>query len=206
LIAIVDSGTGNLSSIRSKLGMIGFEAQIISSPDALKPARKIILPGVGYFKTAMQNLRSSGLADALAEKVLHDKVPILGICLGMQLFTEHSEEGDVPGLGWIPGSTRRFDFPAEAGLRVPHVGWNDIETRSTCVLWRDIPTGKRFYFTHSYFVTCRCEDDVAATCEYGVRFVAAVEHNNILGTQFHPEKSHTYGLKIIENFLRHVPC
>jgi len=138
----------------------------------------------------------------LNRKVLEEHTPILGICLGMQLFTKHSEEGDAAGLGWIDADSRRFRFDAGSGLRVPHVGWNTIQRRQPSALLEGVPSDQQFYFVHSYHVVCRDPDDVLTTTWYGHDFVSAVHRGNILGVQFHPEKSHEEGMRLIANFIK----
>jgi glutamine amidotransferase len=209
MVVIVDYGIGNLRSIQSKIQRLHFNVTISRLPDVILSADRLILPGVGFFSNGMQNLRNFGLIPVLEDAVLVKKKPILGICLGMQLFTQSSEEGNEKGLGWIPALTRRFRFSEEKSnsvsrsLRVPHVGWNTVSPQRENLLFRDIPLNTRFYFTHSYFVSCESSKNAAATTDYGVSFAAAVQKDNIYGTQFHPEKSHQHGLRLIENFLRY---
>jgi len=150
----------------------------------------------------MKNLKEYGLIDVLNKKVLDDKTPILGICLGMQLFSEHSEEGETKGLGWIESDTVKFSFN-DNSLRIPHIGWNKLSLKKESILFKDVPTDKRFYFVHSYYVNCKNEEDTVASTNYGIDFTSAIQKGNIYGTQFHPEKSHKHGLKIIDNFLRY---
>lgn len=204
MIVIVDYGMGNLRSVQSKIEMLKYSAVISSNPDEIFKASKLILPGVGFFGEAMKNIKLKGLIDVLNQKVQNDKVPILGICLGMQLLTMHSEEGDSEGLKWIDGKVKRFRFnDTNKDLRIPHVGWNKILKKQESILFRDIPENERFYFTHSYCVECDVISETAALTEYGYQFVSVVQKNNVYGTQFHPEKSHKTGLKMIDNFLRY---
>lgn len=208
MIVIIDYGMGNLRSIQSKLGMLSIDAVISSDPLQIEKATKLILPGVGHFKTGMENLRARGLVPVLHEAVVDRKTPVMGICLGMQLLGLHSEEGDVSGLGWVSNRVLRFNFKeVSSRLRVPHVGWNDIQIKkSDCILFRDIPADRPFYFTHSYYMTSDDSEVIAATTEHGHEFVSVVQKGHIYGTQFHPEKSRRYGLKMIENFLRAKAC
>lgn len=202
MITIIDYGMGNLGSIQNMLKKVGAAAIISSSIDDIEQADKLILPGVGAFGHGMQQIEQRGLLPVLNEKVLGQKTPILGICLGMQLLTEHSEEGDVEGLGWIKGETVRFRLNGEhPGLKVPHMGWNEVTIHTDNTLFKDVQdedTG--FYFVHSYHVVCAQEEDVLATTHHGYDFVSAVQRGHIMGTQFHPEKSHKYGMRLLKNF------
>jgi glutamine amidotransferase len=201
MIVIVDYQMGNVGSIANMLKKIGFDSVITSDPARIEAADKLILPGVGAFDTGMTNLEHSGLLPVLNEKVLGQKTPVLGICLGMELLTQGSEEGICPGLGWIEGRTVRFRF-ADGGdqLNVPHMGWNGVRPVSGSVLMRDAPSDNRFYFVHSYHVVCDHDADVAGWTRYGADFASVVEHGNIHGTQFHPEKSHRFGMGLLRNF------
>jgi imidazole glycerol-phosphate synthase subunit HisH len=201
MIHIVHYGLGNVGSIRNMLHRLGVEAKLVSEADEIRRADKLILPGVGSFDRGMEELHRRGLVDALNERVLGDRVPVLGVCLGMQLFSKGSEEGDRPGLGWIDAETVRFALPeADAGLRLPHMGWNSITVERSTPLLEDLPDEKRFYFVHTYHVRCQNPDTAAARTRYGIDFTCAVSQGNIYGTQFHPEKSHRFGMKILSNF------
>jgi glutamine amidotransferase len=203
VIVVIDCGLGNVGSILNMLRRIGAPAVVSADPHAIRTADMLVLPGVGAFDTGMRSLQRTGCIDLLAQRVLEHQVPILGICLGMQLFTRGSEEGSLPGLGWLRADTVRFRTQGDADqLRVPHMGWNSVQVKSTAGLFRDSPPDPRFYFVHSYYVVCDDPTDVAACAHYGVDFVAAVEHGNILATQFHPEKSHNFGMRVLENFVR----
>ena len=215
MIAIIDYGMGNLGSIHNMLNRIGAPSEITSDPRKIGLADKLILPGVGAFDRAVQSLNRLGLLPVLNERVLERKVPILGICLGMQLLSLRSEEGELPGLGWIDAETVRFAFEGEnADLKIPHMGWNTIEVKRSSPILDDRHEESRFYFVHSYHVRCADEANVLATTRYGIVFHAAVIRGNIMGTQFHPEKSHKFGLKLLENFTdyagvnttRVIPC
>lgn len=203
-IVIVDFGLGNLRSIQRKLQRHNFNALVGSTFNELSSADCLIFPGVGHFAAGMENLRSSGLVDILNHKVLVDRTPILGICLGMQLFTNFSEEGGVEGLGWINAKTVRFREEQAGGLlKIPHVGWNEIRTTSTQhPLFNGVQSGKKFYFTHSYHLEIENKEEAIATTFYGYEFVCAVQSGNITGVQFHPEKSHVDGIGVILNFIR----
>ena len=200
MITIIDYGMGNLGSIINMLGKIGVEAVSTSKIEDIEKARKIILPGVGSFDTAINNLNKLGLMTVLNKKVTEERIPTLGLCLGMQLLTEKSEEGKLPGLGWIRGRTIRFKF--EDNLKIPHMGWNTINIKKRSPLLRGLDNGSRFYFVHSYHLVCDDEKDILATADYGYEFPTVVERKNVLGVQFHPEKSHKFGMKLLENFAK----
>jgi len=200
MIVIIDYGMGNLGSIANMLRKIGADAVISSAAADIRKAEKLILPGVGAFDNGMKNLRDRGLLPVLQDRVLSDKVPLLGICLGMQLLTKNSEEGTLDGLGWIDARTVRFKFSEEAALKVPHMGWNQIVASRDNPLTRNIGERPRFYFVHSYYVVCDRNEDVLTTTHYGYDFTSAVNRGNIYGVQFHPEKSHTFGMKLLKNF------
>lgn len=197
-ITIVDYGMGNLGSIRNMLKRIGVTSELAVDAAGVLAADKLLLPGVGAFDTAMQRIESAGLRDALDQKALVERVPVLGICLGMQLLTRSSEEGVRAGLGWIRAATHRFR--AESGIKVPHMGWNVVQPTRCSVLTRNLPADSRFYFVHSYFVRVDDPADSVLRTSHGVTFDAAIEHHNILGAQFHPEKSHRFGMQILDNF------
>ena len=202
MIAIVDYGMGNLYSVKNMLKYLGYDSDVTGEISRIEAADKLILPGVGNFGRAMDVIRQSGLLEILNRKVLEEKTPILGICLGMQLLLEHSEEGDCDGFGWIPGEVKKFCFPDHPELKIPHMGWDYIEKQKESHLFADSTDGERYYFVHSYYVTCRSRADVAATTEYGIRFDSVVQRDNIMGTQFHPEKSHRFGMGILGNFAK----
>lgn len=198
MITIVNYGMGNLGSISNMFRRIGVAAEVSAIPDRIANADKLVLPGVGAFDSAMDRVATSGLRAVLDKRVMEDRIPILGICLGMQLLTRSSEEGRLPGLGWIAAATRRF--PAAQGLPVPHMGWNVVRPSGTCPLTSGLGVEPRFYFVHSYFVQVINEKDSILKTSYGVTFDAAICHENIYGAQFHPEKSHSYGMQFLKNF------
>ena len=198
MITIVDYGMGNLGSILNMFKRIGVQASVKSDMEAIRSADKIILPGVGAYDAAMERIAASGLRDILEHKALNEKVPVLGICLGMQLLTRGSEEGKLPGLGWIDADTRRF--PAQSGLKVPHMGWNIALPTNPSPLTINLGDEPRFYFVHSYFVTVDDPADSIMRTTHGVTFDSAVQHGNIFGVQFHPEKSHKFGMQLLKNF------
>lgn len=204
MIVIIDYGIGNLRSILKKFEMIKVDAKISASSDDIKNAEKLILPGVGHFAHGMNNLKEYGILDILKEKILVQKTPILGLCLGMQLFADFSEEGDCEGLGFIKAKVKRFNFDSLANkLRIPHVGWNNIKIKTESALLKNIPENTRFYFTHSYYFSEIADENIIATTDYGYEFPSIIKQENIYGTQFHPEKSHMIGLEIYKNFTNY---
>lgn len=201
MIIIIDYKMGNLGSILNMLKKIQAPALVSSHPEDIAQADKLILPGVGAFDNGMSNLRELGLLPVLNEKVLEKKTPVLGICLGMQLLTHRSEEGNLLGLGWIEAETIRFRFDRkESGLKIPHMGWNIAAVRKNNAIFRGLEEENRFYFVHSYHVTCKDEGDILSTTHHGHEFASSVRKENIMGVQFHPEKSHRYGMKLLSNF------
>lgn len=201
MIIIVDIGMGNLGSIFNMLKKLGISCRVSSDPNDVISAGGLILPGVGAFDTGMRNLGKSGLVPLIGDKVLAGKTPLLGICLGMQLLTEGSEEGSLPGLGWIEGRTVRFTFgPGQDALRIPHMGWNTVAFRGRSVFSGAYHDEPRFYFVHSYHVVCSREEDIAGTTVYGYPFASAVQSGNVCGVQFHPEKSHRFGMTLLKTF------
>ena len=205
MITIVDYGVGNLGSILNMLKKVGAKAQASSDPDVLYQAEKLILPGVGAFDAGMKKLNEAGLVPVLNELVLEEQVPVIGLCLGMQLMTRRSEEGTKAGLGWIDAETVRFKFgPENAQLKIPHMGWNTLDIRRQHPLVTDLGPESRFYFVHSYHVVCQNEADVVAYTDYGYPLAAIINRGNILGAQFHPEKSHKFGMQLLKNFAERV--
>lgn len=200
MIVIVNYGLGNLTSILNMCKRLGIDAMISSETEALRNASKIILPGVGHFKHGMEQLISSGLKDVLDEQVMQVGKPILGICLGAQLMTQHSEEGNVEGLCWVDAVTVKFDMHAHSQLKVPHMGWSDVRFVDEHAIWKDLPDAPRFYHVHSYHFNMLDEQYKSAITQYGYEFVCAFRKNNVYGVQFHPEKSHKYGMKLLQNF------
>ncbi len=201
MIGIIDVGLGNTGSLLNMLAHLDVAAQCVSTPTGLAAADRLILPGVGAFDPGMTRLRDSGLLPALERRVRTEGVPLLGVCLGLQLLTRGSEEGSLPGLGWVPAITQRFKFADDAALRVPHMGWNECRPTATSSLF-DLggPELPRFYFVHSYHAVCDSPATVAAWTHYGGDFASAVQHGNIHAVQFHPEKSHRWGMKLLERF------
>jgi glutamine amidotransferase len=204
MIVIIDYGLGNLRSIQNMLGVAGSPALISSDIVEIEKAEKLILPGVGAFDKAIGNIEALGLRPVLERAALIEKKPILGICLGMQLLTRCSEEGKLEGLGFIDGETVRFSLNADGGsLKIPHMGWNTVQLRKPSRLFENMPWPARFYFVHSYHVILRHEDGGVGTTVHGREFVSVIEKDNICGVQFHPEKSHKYGLRLLQNFAEY---
>lgn len=203
-VTIVDYGLGNLGSVANMLRKLGASSRICARPEELESASALILPGVGHFDTGMGNLRSRGFEAVLNRQVLEKKVPVLGICLGVQLFARGSEEGTTPGLGWLAADVKRFSFPEGLNLPVPHMGWNEIETTDEVLFKGHQPGETRYYFVHSYHLVADDPTDLAAWATYGYRFGAAVRRGNIFGAQFHPEKSHKHGMTMLKNWLEAI--
>ena len=198
MITIIDYGMGNLGSIQNMFKRIGVKSQISGELAQIEQAEKILLPGVGAFDQAMKRINESGLREMLDKKATQEKVPVLGICLGMQLLTNSSEEGTLPGLGWINAKATRI--PAKDGLKVPHMGWNVVKPCNDSKLTAELPQESRFYFVHSYAVHCESPDNAILRSAHGIEFDAAIQSDNIYGAQFHPEKSHKFGMKLLKNF------
>ena len=201
MVTIVDYGVGNLASIANMARKAGTNCVISSDAAKVAAADKLILPGVGAFDRGMANLEERRLIPALHERVIGRGVPTLGLCLGMQLLGRGSEEGSRPGLGWLAADTVRFKFTADAPLKVPHMGWNYIEPAGPAALVDYLPAEPRFYFVHSYYLACDNPGDVMCWTTYGDRFASGIHKGNLWGTQFHPEKSHSFGLALLKNFL-----
>lgn len=203
MVVIVDYGLGNVRSVFSKVQRMQPDSKVSSEPKDLLSASKLILPGVGSFSEGIKRIKQRDLLMALNEAVIGKKTPILGICLGMQLFAESSEEGHADGLGWVKGKVLKFHFPNQK-IAVPQVGWNSVEIRDkNLIIFKEIESNSYFYFTHSYYFKCENEDDVAGKTQYGdLKFASSISKDNIFGTQFHPEKSHQNGMKLISNFLK----
>lgn len=202
MLAVVDYGVGNLGSIENMLKKIGCDAQITSDPAAISSASKIILPGIGSFDHGMRSLRAMNFEGILRHKVLEAKTPVMGICLGMQMLGLSSEEGREAGLGWVDASCQRFGKePWDARLKVPHMGWNVVESQGGNPLLEGFDAPPRFYFVHSYHLVCNDPSLVAGTTRYSIAFTSMVRKGNIYGVQFHPEKSHRFGLTLLRNFV-----
>jgi len=203
MVTIINYDAGNIKSIQNMLKRIGVDSVITDDSVEIDSAEKLILPGVGHFGHGMRNLHQSGLVETLNKRVLQDKIPILGICLGAQLLGQGSEEASEKGLGWLEMEVVKFDSTRmDDQLKIPHMGWNELSMKKESALTDGLEASSRFYFVHSYHMKSTVKQDVLATVEYGYEFDAAVEKDNIYGAQFHPEKSHKFGMKILENFAK----
>lgn len=205
MITIIDLGIGNIGSVFNMIKFLGGDCKVSSDPMEIKISSKLILPGVGSFDRAMIELRKKNLDKIIIEKATIDKTPLLGICLGMQLLTKSSEEGKEPGLNLIPAETISFNSTLKKNLikeRVPHMGWNDVKIKRVNKLTENLYDNSRFYFVHSYYVKCLNNKNILMQSHYGFNFDSAIVNENIYGVQFHPEKSHKYGKKLMSNFLK----
>lgn len=201
MVVIVDYGMGNLDSVARAVEECGGNPKVTCNPADVAEAERIILPGVGAFGTGMKNIRERGLEGVLRERVIGSSIPLLGICLGMQLLANKGwESGETPGLAWIPGEVKRLQ-PDGPGTRIPHMGWNEVVYVRSFPLFQGIPSSKDFYFVHSFHLICDSENDVLARTPYCGGFVSAVSRGNIFGVQFHPEKSQRLGFQVLRNFL-----
>ena len=198
-VTIVDYGLGNIQAFAHIYHRLNIPFEVATTPDHLANAEKIVLPGVGAFDWAMTRLNDSGLRDALDTAVLLQRVPVLGVCVGMQMMARQSEEGKMAGLGWIDAEVVRFDPAKICYMPLPHMGWNDVRPVASGGLFQGIEA-PRYYFLHSFCIVPRQPDDVLATAQYVTDFVAAVRNGNVFGTQFHPEKSHKWGIDLLRNF------
>jgi len=198
MIAIIDSGIGNVKSIYNMFKKIGIKSIITSDNKEIRNADKYVLPGVGSFDHGIKNLRKATFFEILEQEVLENKKPILGICLGMQLLTNFSEEGNENGLGWIDASTIKFDLE-DKSLAIPHMGWNKVNPINNKLIFQK-SGNNRFYFVHSYHVICKNKENILATTNYGQEFICSINKDNIYGVQFHPEKSHKFGMQLFKNF------
>lgn len=208
MIHIVDYGLGNMQAFMNMFKRLNLPSARARTAADLAGAQKIILPGVGAFDHAMELLDASGMRPALEQLVLSDKVPVLGICVGMQILASRSDEGEREGLGWVPGQVRHFSHAqASAALPLPHMGWNDVSPQPTAApLFRGMENDARFYFLHSFYFECANPMHVTASAQYGLDFACAVRADNVWGVQFHPEKSHRWGALLLKNFAEMSPC
>lgn len=203
MICIVDYGVGNIQAFLNLFKRLGIEARRADTPDALSDAERLVLPGVGHFDHAMQRLNDSGMRTKLEELVLGAQVPVIGICVGMQMLAQGSDEGRLAGLNWVPGRVRAFSSqPQSADLPMPHMGWNELQPSVDSKLFsKGFEKAPQFYFLHSYFFDAQDKQDVAATASYGLNFDAVVSRGHIHGVQCHPEKSHHWGEQLLKNFV-----
>jgi len=204
-IIIVDYGMGNLGSIRNMLGYLGIPCLITSEMDQIANAKKIIIAGVGAFDYAINKLHEYRLWEVLERKALMEKTPILGICLGMQIMTKKSEEGKQQGFGWIDGETIRFNFNDNLSkLKIPHIGWNTVSVEKESNIITGLDSNSRFYFVHSFHIICYQKKDILLSTNYGYNFPSGIQRENIYGVQFHPEKSHRFGFRLLKSFAEYV--
>ena len=199
-IIIIDYGMGNLRSVQKKFIRIGANVGVSRDPNVISNADKLILPGVGHFANGIKNLKEYGLWEILHSKVIEEKIPILGICLGMQLMAKYSEEGDTEGLGWFDADIVKFHVTDQLKYKVPHMGWNNTILNKNSKLLQNVTNESMFYFVHSYHIKCNNHSDILTTTEYEYGFTSSIQKDNIYGTQFHPEKSHDAGEIILRNF------
>lgn len=203
MIGIISYGLGNIKAIQNVYQKLSHPVKIIESIDDLSGVNKLILPGVGAFDYAMEKFNNSGLKGKIVKLVLEDKVPILGICVGAQMLCSSSDEGRLPGLNWIDASVKKFQKKNEKlKLQLPHMGWNNVKSVNKSKLFDGLHDDSRFYFLHSYYIECRKINQVIATSEYPNSFVCSVNNKNIYGVQFHPEKSHQFGINLLDNFYK----
>ena len=202
MIVIVDYKTGNIGSLLNMLKKVGVETLVSSNAFDVERAKKLILPGVGAFDGGMENLRRSNLLAVITKKVIEEKTPILGVCLGMQLFSKRSEEGRMDGLGWVEAETIKFKFDDfQSNFKIPHMGWNLVKLKKQVPLFKEMEAEARFYFANSYHLVCDNKDNILATTNYGYDFASIIRKDNIYGVQFHPEKSHKFGMRLLKNFV-----
>lgn len=201
MIAIVDYGLGNVHAFANIYQRLNIPITMVTTANDLNAADRIILPGVGAFDWAMTRLNDSGMRDALEHSVMTEKKPVLGICVGMQMMAKKSDEGKLAGLGWIDAEVKRFDISTPANTtHLPHMGWNDVHARENAELFSGMGSDARFYFLHSYYFSPRNQDEVLAETDYHGNFASSVRMDNVYGAQFHPEKSHQWGIRLLKNF------
>ncbi len=209
MLVIVRYGVGNLGAVARAFGRLGVEVAVSDEPAVLRRATRLVFPGVGAAGAALAHLRARGLIELLTQRVFSERVPTLGICLGMQLFADRSEEGDAAGLGWLPGRVERLKIDPREPRKVPQIGWNEVQPTRASKLWQELPAGASFYFAHSYHLVCDRPADVVAVSHHGQPITAAVEIGNLYGIQFHAERSHAAGDLCLRGFLSYgspAPC
>jgi len=203
MITIIDYGLGNIHAFTNVYKRLNIETRVACKKNDLKEATKLILPGVGAFDHAMIMLNKSGMRETLNELVLVKRIPIIGVCVGMQILGKYSDEGTLPGLGWIDGIVKKFDASMIIfKTHLPHMGWNNIKTNGSNPLFYNLNSTARFYFLHSYYFQCVNQSEVISTTDYGITYASAINSNNIFGVQFHPEKSHSNGIQVLNNYSR----
>ncbi len=203
MIGIIDYGLGNIKAFENIYNRLHIPVRILQNESDFSDISKLILPGVGAFDHAMRTFNQSAMREISEKLVLENEVPVIGICVGMQMLAKSSDEGNLDGLGWIDGVVKRFDeSKISFDTHLPHMGWNDVEIDENNKLFAEFPSNPKFYFLHSYYFKCSYEADIIATAHYGEKFTCAIAHKNIYGVQFHPEKSHLYGVKLLENFSK----
>ncbi|CAB3880834.1 imidazole glycerol phosphate synthase subunit HisH [Achromobacter sp. SIMBA_011] len=204
MITVVDYGVGNIGALLNMFDYLGIDAQASGDADTIVNAQRLVLPGIGAFDKAMSTLNERNLVTSLNQAVLVKRTPVIGVCLGMQLLARRSDEGVLPGLGWIDADVRRIEVTPQSRLKVPHIGWADIRLASPSSLFPPVEETERFYFDHGYHMVCDNPADVAAVIDYENVLCCAVEHGNISGVQFHPEKSHRFGMRLLQNWAMKV--
>jgi glutamine amidotransferase len=201
MITIIDYGVGNINAFYNIYKNLGVEVAIAKKCNDILDASKLILPGVGHFDYAMNKFNESGMVETVTDLVMNKCIPVLGICVGMQMLATKSEEGKLPGLNWINAEVKKIDTSLlKQSTRLPHMGWNNIIIKKNNPIFHEIVDSPRYYFLHSFYFDCNNNDDTIATSTYGNSFTCAVNHNNIFGVQFHPEKSHHFGIQLLKNF------
>lgn len=200
-IVVIDYGMGNIGSIVNMIKFVGAKSIITSDKKIIEKATKIILPGVGHFDRAMQNIQQLDLQEVITYKAIDEKIPFLGICLGMQLMCNRSGEGNLDGLKLVDAEVLHFDFSEDSQLKIPHMGWNTVVKNKEVPIMADMEENARFYFVHSYYVKCNRAEDTLTYSTYGMKFTSAFASDNVVGVQFHPEKSHKFGVKLFKNFI-----
>ena len=203
MITIIDYGVGNIFAFQNVYKRLDIPTRIAHTLEDLKDVERLILPGVGHFDYAMSQLNNSGMRARLDELVIIEKKPVIGICVGMQMMAKHSDEGSLEGLGWIDADVKKFDeTKISFHTKLPHMGWNDVEPLLKHPLFEGLEKDAIFYFLHSYYFNCNKMSDIIAVSEYGIKFTSSVQHENVYGIQFHPEKSHSYGETLLHNFAK----